>query len=116
MKMFTEEDYKKMFERQKKCGRLAAAELGQKIVDRAQTLAIDCGNVPYKLWEFKTLRYTAQLNFIGLLGEYLNFSLVDTHSPEGGSHGYPILYMGDAEALGMDIIRELNYIDSLHWK
>ena len=103
-----------MIEKQKNYGRLAAAELGQKFVDRAQKNAIDCDNVPYTLWELKSLRYTVQLNYIGQLGDYMSFSLVDIHSPEGGSHGYPILYFGDSEAFGMDIIRELNYIDCIH--
>ena len=106
-----------MFENHNKYGRLAAAELGQKIVDRARRAKLERNNVPFLIWELKTIRYTIQLNYIGgFAGDTMDFSLVDIHSPYGGSHGYPILYMGDAEAFGMDIIRELNYIDSLHWE
>lgn len=108
---------KKMFTRQKKYGQLAAAELGQKFVDRAKEVKFEGERAPHLIWELKTMRYTVQLNYIGgFAGDIMDFSLVDIHSPYGGSHGYPILYMGDAEAFGMDIIRELNYIDSLHWK
>ena len=113
----TKTELKQMITEQKNNGRLAVVELGQKIVDRAKRFGVECDNVPYLLWKFETLRYKVYLNLTDYLGEdCMLFTLFDSRRRKGDSLNYTILYMGDAEALGMEILRVLNDIDSLHWK
>lgn len=104
------------FKEQKGLGLLAAEELGQKIIDRAQWCEDTGRKLPFLIAKFKTLKYDVQLHFVGRLGDNMEFTLVDLHSPEGGAHGYPKLFFGDTGAFCMEIIRELSYIDSLHSK
>ena len=117
MRKIRKKELKRMITQQKKNGRYAVAELGHKIIDRAKRLGVECDNVPYLLWKFETLRYKVYLNLTDYLREdCMLFTLFDSRRRKGDSLNYTILYIGDAEAFGMEILRILNDIDSLHWK
>lgn len=87
----------------------AACELFKSITD----LAINAydGN-PVKVMEFKMPFGTVQLNFIGDFGTMKTFTLVDVND----KHGYPKeLIDGDYESFYLEILRELNYIRTIHY-
>lgn len=105
-----------MFEKQKEYGLIAAEELGQRIIYRAKHFEEAGGEFPFLIAEINTLREKVQLQYIGRLGDSMTFSLVDIHSPEGGCHGYPHTYLGDAGAFFMALVSEMRWIDSLHHK
>lgn len=100
---------------QNKFGLKAASELGQRIIDRALWCEETGRKLPFLIAKFETLKYKVQLHYLGKLGEHLEFTLVDLHCPYvGGAHGYPKLFLGDTEAFSMELVRELEYIDSIH--
>ena len=92
-----------------------AAELGQSIIDRAEWWEETGEKRPFLIADIKTLLYHVQLNYIGRCGDYMTFSLVDLCDPySGGTHGYPKVYNGNTGAFFMEIVRELEYIRSVH--
>lgn len=114
MEKITKQDFKERFNEQVNWGIEASAELGQWIIDRAKWCEEKGLELPFSIAEIETNSYHVQLTYIGSLGDYMTFSLVDLHSPYGGTHGYPKVFTGDTKAFFMEIIWELFYITQLH--
>ena len=116
MRELTEEDYIRYFDSQKEEGLSAAAELGQRIIDRAKWCKETERELPFLIADFKTLGLHVKLVYKGEVGDVMTFSLIDMHDPYSGVHGYLKTYLGDTGAFVMELIREMAWIYSLHYE